>query len=154
MIMLVPLEDPRLARGAWRQPHQGLLRLCRARDRLREIDSRVSLREVAKEAALSPYHFIRIFKATFGQTPHQVRIAARLDRAKHLLGVGEKSVTEVCFQVGFSSLGSFSHLFTRRVGSSPLAFRRRVRSLSKVPGTLPEPFIPGCFSLMGGWPDP
>ena len=129
-----------------------LVRLCRARDMLREIqDPKLSLREVAREAALSPYHFIRVFKAVFGETPHQVRIGARLDRARHLLSVGEQSVTDVCIEVGFSSLGTFSSLFARRVGSPPSVYRQRVRSMVQVPGTIPRQLIPGCLSLMCGW---
>src|ERR1700738_4177276 len=103
-----------------RQANDALVRLCRARDMLREIhDPRLSIREVAREAALSPYHFIRVFKAVFGDTPHQMRIAAQLDRARHLLIIGEQTVTEVCADLGFSSLGTFSHLFARRTGSPP-----------------------------------
>ena len=131
-----------------------LVRLCRARDMLRGIhDPKLSLRDVAREAALSHYHFIRVFKAVFGETPHQVRIAARLDRAKHLLSVGEQSVTDVCIEVGFSSLGTFSYLFARRVGSPPSAYRQRVRSMVQVPGSIPRQLIPGCLSLMCGWPE-
>jgi AraC-like DNA-binding protein len=136
------------------QANDALVRLCRAREMLREIhDPPLPLREVARAAALSPYHFIRLFKAAFGETPHQVRIAARLDRARDLLSLGEQSVTEIAIEVGFSSLGSFSHLFARRVGSSPSAYRRRIRSMVQVPGTIPGQLIPGCLSLMWGWPE-
>jgi AraC-like DNA-binding protein len=121
---------------------------------LREIHGpELRLREVAREAALSPYHFIRVFKAVFGETPHQVRIAARLDRARQLLSVGEQSVTDVCVEVGFSSLGTFSHLFARRVGSPPSEYRRRIRSMVQVPGTIPGQLNPGCLCLMWGWPE-
>ena len=137
-----------------RPANAGLVRLCRAREMLRENhDPKLSLRDVAREAALSPYYFIRVFTAVFGETPHQVRIAARLDRAKHLLTTGDRSVTEVCIEVGFSSIGSFSHLFARRVGSPPSVYRRRVRSMVQVPGTIPAQLIPGCLSLMWGWPE-
>ena len=137
-----------------RQANAALVRLCRARDMLREIkDPKLPLREVAREAALSPYHFIRVFKAVFGETPHQVRIAARLDRAKHLLRVGEQSVTDVCVEVGFSSLGTFSYLFARHVGLPPSVYRRRLRSMVQVPGTIPPQVIPGCLCLMWGWPE-
>jgi AraC-like DNA-binding protein len=136
------------------QANDVLVRLCRARDMLREIDdTKLSLPEIAREAGLSPYHFIRVFKAVFGATPHQVRIAARLDRARLLLSVGGQSVTDICLEVGFSSLGTFSHLFARRVGSSPTVYRQRVRSMVQVPGTIPRQLIPGCLSLMCGWPE-
>jgi len=125
-------------------------RLCRARDMLREVhDRRVTIDEVAREAAMSPFHFIRQFSALFGDTPHQFRIEARLDHAKHLLALGDSSVTDVCMEVGFSSLGSFSDLFARRVGMPPSAYRRRARSMVAIPGTLPKELFPGCLALMG-----
>lgn len=124
--------------------------LCRARDMLRDAnDCRLTIDDVAREAAMSPFHFIRRFSALFGETPHQVRIQARLDRAKHLLALGDDSVTDVCLEVGFVSLGSFSALFTRRVGTPPSAYRRHARSMMTVRGTLPHELIPGCLTLMG-----
>jgi AraC-like DNA-binding protein len=129
-----------------------LVRLCRARDLLQESRGAVRVEQAAKEAALSPYHFIRLFKATFGTTPHQLLIDARLDRAKRLLLAADLSVTQICLEVGFASLGSFSTLFARRVGTPPAAYRRRVQVLIEVPGRLPLSLIPGCYSLMWGWP--
>lgn len=132
-----------------------LIRLARARDMLREVHGRrVSIDEAAKEAALSPYHFIRRFKAVFGQTPHQALIDARLERARYLLIVGDLSVTQICVEVGFSSLGTFSDLFSRRVGVSPSAYRQQIRSMTQVTGTIPRHLIPGCLSLMAYWPQP
>jgi AraC-like DNA-binding protein len=131
--------------------HSMLLRLCRARDRLREAnDLRLGIAEVAKEARLSPYHFIRLFHAVFGQTPHQFRIQARLEHAKSLLAAGGHSVTDVCLEVGFESLGSFSRLFAQRVGAPPSAYRERFRRIVRVPGRLARELYPGCFSLMAG----
>ena len=97
---------------------------------------------------MSPFHFIRQFEAVFGATPHQLRIRSRLDRAKQLLALGEHSVTEVCLEVGFESLGSFSHLFASRIGEPPSVYRRRVRRMVAVPGALPDEVFPGCLSLM------
>lgn len=122
--------------------------LCLARDILRDTDQWLSIREVAKGAAMSPFHFIRQFQAVFGETPHQLRIQARLDRAKHLLALSDYSVTDVCMEVGFSSLGSFSDLFSRRVGLPPSAYRRRVRVLMPGPGVLSPQLTPGCLTLM------
>jgi AraC-like DNA-binding protein len=123
--------------------------LCRARDLLREtVDRRLTIEEIAREAAMSPFHFIRQFQAMFGETPHQFRINARLDKAKQLLALSDYSVTDVCMEVGFSSLGSFSDLFARRVGVAPSIYRRQVRLLMPVPRTLPKELIPGCLSLM------
>ncbi len=128
--------------------------LCRARDILSDLgEDPPSIEAVAREVAISPFHFIRIFEAVFGATPHQFRLRSRLDRAKQLLAAGDHSVTDVCMEVGFSSLGSFSALFTRRVGATPSAYRRRMRSMIQVPGVLPRELIPGCFCLMGVLPE-
>jgi AraC-like DNA-binding protein len=125
-------------------------RLSRAREMLRDVADRpLTIDEVARDAAMSPFHFIRQFSALFGDTPHQFRIEARLDRAKRLLARGDHSVTDVCMEVGFSSLGSFSDLFSRRVGMPPSAYRRRARSMVAMPGALPKELFPGCLALMG-----
>jgi AraC-like DNA-binding protein len=130
-------------------------RLCEARDALCAVDGAgpaPSIREIAAGVRMSPYQLIRRFEALFGETPHQRRIRARVERAKQLLALGRGSVTEVCMEVGFSSLGSFSDLFTRRVGEAPSAYRRRMRVLVSVPGGLPAHIAPGCFSLMAFLP--
>lgn len=118
------------------------VRLCRARDRLRETgDRRRSIEEIAREAAMSPFQFIRRFHSLFGETPHQYRIRARLERAKRLLAASNASVTDVCLDVGFTSLGTFSDLFARRVGIAPSRYRRTVRRAAEAPS--------GCLNLMG-----
>ena len=125
--------------------HEGFRRLCRARARLEQVDDAApSIEELAGELGVSPFHFIRQFEAVFGTTPHQYRIQVRLDRAKHLLALGSHSVTDVCMEVGFSSLGSFSTLFSRRFGESPSTFRRRVGRAD---------LTPGCLCLMRALPD-
>jgi len=118
-------------------------RLCRAR---RYIDERydlpLDLTEISKQACLSRYHFLRSFRDTFETTPHQYLIHRRIEKAKELLRLRGLSVTDVCFEVGFQSLGSFSSLFRRCVGDAPASYRKRQReSLRKVPG---------CFVLMYG----
>lgn len=128
--------------------------LCRARDLLREIDHerRLSIRDIAREVRMSPFHFIRQFSSVFGVTPHQFRIQSRLDQAKLLLAAGHHSVTEVCLEVGFDSLGSFSDLFTRRIGSTPSAYHRGARRLVQIPGGFPQELFPGCLRLMTALP--
>jgi AraC-like DNA-binding protein len=126
--------------------HDTFVRLCRARELLGEVrEQPLSIKDVAREAGMSPFHFIRRFEALFGLTPHQFRMRARLDDAKLLLARGH-SVTEV----GFDSLGSFSDLFARRIGMAPSAYQRRARVLVQAPGALP--LFPGCLSLMGYLP--
>ena len=118
-------------------------RLLQARELLADDDRPIA--EVAREVAISPYHFIRQFAALYGTTPHQFRTAERVARAKQLLATG-RPVTEVCFDVGFESLGSFSALFTKWVGVAPSRYRRSVQVLMR-----PQR-IPGCYGLLGELP--
>jgi AraC-like DNA-binding protein len=115
-------------------------RLVRARDLL-AADDEVSVRDVAKQVRLSAYHFIRVFGGVFGDSPHQFRTRLRIDRAKHLLSRGT-SVTDACVEVGYSSMGSFSALFTRWAGVPPSAYRRSVA----VPCEIAPPL--GCLGLL------
>ena len=130
--------------------HEGFRRLCRARDLLCDLDGPpLSIADLAREVRISPFHFTRQFEAVFGVTPHQYRIDARLDAAKRLLAAGQHSVTHICMEIGFSSVGSFSALFARRMGVSPSEYRRRARSMIAVPGTATTHLFPACLSLMG-----
>ena len=127
-----------------------LRRLCQARDLLRDLDDAPApISAVARASGLTRFHFIRLFKAIFGETPHQYRSRAQIEKAKHLLILSDFSVTDVCMEVGFSSLGSFSALFSRRLGMSPSEFQRRYRPASARERQLPASLIPGCLSLMG-----
>src|SRR5262245_66284579 len=129
-----------------------LSRLCHARDLLRDWeDEPIFVSAVARASGLTPFHFIRLFKAIFGETPHQYRSRAQIEKAKHLLILTDLSVTEVCMEVGFSSLGSFSTLFSRRVGMSPVEFQRQSRPSSAAEERqLPGRLIPGCLSALAG----
>ena len=125
-------------------------RLCVARERLRERDEQVPLARVAREARLSTGELIRRFAALFGETPHQYRLRERLDRAKRLLARSERSVTDVCMDVGFSSVGSFSAWFARRVGRAPSAYRQHAKPLAAEPASSPLSLETGCLSLLAG----
>jgi AraC-like DNA-binding protein len=128
-----------------------MARLCHARELLRQVGADVpTVLEVATGSGMSQYHFIRLFKAVFGETPKQCQMRARLESAKRLLMLTEVSVTDICMEVGFSSLGTFSALFARRVGLAPSAYRDSTRPMVETPGRIPKKLIPGCFSLMCG----
>ncbi len=129
-------------------PATSYRRLVIARELLRERYSEpLPLRELAAAAGLSEFHFLRAYRAAFGETPHQHFTRLRLDHAKRALARGA-AVTEACFDVGYSSVGSFSTLFTRTTGLSPRAWQREVRALVPVPADLPRLYIPGCFLAM------
>jgi AraC-like DNA-binding protein len=123
-------------------------RLVIAREVLRARYSEpLPLRELAAAAGLSEFHFLRAYRAAFGETPHRHFTRLRIDHAKRALARGA-GVTEACFDVGYSSVGSFSTLFTRETGLSPRAWQREVRALVPVPADVPRLYIPGCFIAM------
>ena len=105
----------------------------------------LGLNEIAGEAYFSPYHFLRLFRETFDLTPHQYLIQRRIAQAKHLLADRDFTVTDVCFEVGFESLGSFSSLFHRSVGVSPSQYRRRAFEFVQYSFQSPDILIPSCF---------
>ncbi|OEJ93268.1 helix-turn-helix domain-containing protein [Streptomyces thermolilacinus] len=103
-----------------------LVRLRRARDLMdRDYAEPLDVPALARAAHMSPGHFSRSFRAAFGETPYSYLMTRRIERAKALLRRGDLSVTEVCFAVGCTSLGSFSSRFTELVGESPSAYRAR-----------------------------
>ena len=105
----------------------GELRLLRqARDRMdREYAQPLDVTALARTAAMSPAHFSRRFRAAYSETPYSYLMTRRIERAKALLRNTEMSVTEVCFAVGCSSLGSFSSKFTELIGEPPSSYRAR-----------------------------
>jgi transcriptional regulator GlxA family with amidase domain len=114
--------------------------LLRARDL---ADSRyaepLDLQALARAAHVSPRHFSRSFRQTFGETPHQYLLTRRIERARHLLRTTDMQVAEVCLAVGFNSVGSFTTTFRDRVGVSPTEYRRDNG------GTSEADRIPLCF---------
>ena len=91
----------------------------------REYARPLDVQAMARQALMSPAHFSRQFRAAFGETPYSYLMTRRIERAKTLLRRGDLSVTEVCFEVGCSSLGSFSSRFTELVGETPSAYKAR-----------------------------
>jgi AraC-like DNA-binding protein len=127
-------------------PAASIVRMCRARDLIRErFAEPITLDDCAVEAELSPWHLLRSFRATFGETPKELLTRIRLERARHLLTVTSRSVLEICLDVGFSSLGTFTTLFKRHVGVSPGEYRRLVRPWVTAPGFPPWTYVPSCF---------
>jgi AraC-like DNA-binding protein len=117
--------------------------LRRARDRIdRDYAEPVAIDVLAAEAGYSYPHFIRAFRAAYGETPGAYRTRRRVERACELLRSVNLSVTEICHAVGFSSLGSFSARFSGLMGMSPSAYRAEA---ARRGGPAP---IPGCYALM------
>ena len=123
------------------------LRLARARRLMDECyQMPLDLEQISKEACLSRFHFLRLFRRAFNKTPHQYLIHRRIEKAKELLSSSRLTVTEVCFEVGFESLGSFSSLFHKHVGHPPVAYRaivlERRRDIRRK--------IPACVLMLYG----
>lgn len=124
---------------------EDLVRLRRARDRMdRDYAEPLDVAALAKVALMSSGHFSRSFRAAYGETPYSYLMTRRIERAKSLLRQGELSVTDVCFAVGCTSLGSFSSRFTELVGESPSAYRARSHDEAAV--------IPPCVAKVSTRP--
>lgn len=116
--------------------------LLRARDLIdRDYGEPLDLERLAAAAHVSPRHFSRSFRATFGETPHQYLLSRRIERARHLLRTTDRQVADVCLSVGFTSIGSFTTTFRRHTGTTPTAYRRAH------PGPAPIDRIPHCFAI-------
>ena len=114
-------------------------RLLRARDAMdRTYAQPLDVPTLARIAHVSEAHFIRTFKATFGETPHRYLQRRRVERAMFLLRATDRNVTDVCLEVGFNSLGTFSRTFRDIVGLPPSEYRRRAEG--------PKP-VPTCFAM-------
>ena len=115
-------------------------RLLRARDAMDlSYAQPLDVAALARIACVSEAHFIRTFRATFGETPHRYLQRRRVERSMFLLRESDRSVTDICLDVGYTSLGTFSRRFREIVGQSPLAYRR---SSAPVPGA-----VPTCFTM-------
>ncbi|WP_151082283.1 helix-turn-helix transcriptional regulator [Nocardioides cynanchi] len=109
------------------QRRRDLVLLRRVRDRMdREYAQPLDLEELAAGVHMSSGHLSRQFRAAYGETPYAYLMTRRIERAMALLRRGDLSVTEVCFAVGYQSLGTFSTRFTELVGMSPSTYRREV----------------------------
>jgi AraC-like DNA-binding protein len=113
-------------------------RMLRARDAMdRDYAEPLDIPALARIAHVSEAHFIRTFRATFGETPHRYLQRRRVERSMFLLRETDRSVTEICLDVGFASLGTFSRTFREIVGESPSSYRGRAE----------VGVAPNCFTM-------
>ena len=113
-------------------------RLLRARDAMdRAYAEPLDVRAVATVAHISPAHFSRCFRAVFGETPHRYLQRRRVERSMFLLRETDRSVTDICLDVGFASLGTFSRTFHEIVHETPVEYRLNASPLA----------VPTCFSM-------
>lgn len=122
-------------------------RLNAAREHIADsFHAQLNLSELAQCSYMSPYHFLRVFKDTYGETPHEFLIRLRVEQAKKMLITENYSVSEVCEKVGYTSLGSFSSLFLKQVGMAPTSYRHKLWALSAEPYRFPLQVIPACYA--------
>ena len=127
--------------------HECYRELLQAREMLREFYRHPVLLETAAEHIhLSPWHFQRAFRRAFHETPHAFVTRLRIERAQELLAHTSLSVLDVCLEVGYGSLGSFSTLFKRHVGLTPRQHRKQMRAVVAVDGLRHLTCIPYCFA--------
>jgi AraC-like DNA-binding protein len=125
-------------RGVSRAVEESNRRLLRARDAMdRAYAQPLDIPTLARIAHVSEAHFIRTFRATFGETPHRYLQRRRVERSMFLLRETDRPVSDICLEVGFGSLGTFSRTFRDIMGESPTAYRRRA-----VPWA-----VPTCFAM-------
>ncbi len=110
----------------------------------------LDLQQISRQAHFSRYHFLRVFRKIFNQTPHQYLTRRRIEGAKQLLAATNLSVTEICFEVGFESVGSFCSLFHRHVGLPPNLYRTHIAKRKQAAAQMPELAAPACFLKMFG----
>lgn len=137
--------DAHMVVRAYTQTEPDVLeRLERAREFIDHCyDHPLNLEQISQKACFSQYHFLRLFRTAFKKTPHQYLIERRIERAKELLTADSMRVTDICFEVGFQSLGSFSSLFHKCVGHAPVAYREKARAKEQA-----KRKVPGCFLVM------
>lgn len=128
-------------------------RLCRAKDFLAaNYRERVRLEDAARAACLSPFHFHRLYAMAFRETPHDFLTRLRIDEAKRRLVVSSDSATDICLDLGYESLGTFSWRFRNLVGCSPREYRQRTRRIFAIPFGWYLAAVPCCFLKSFGLP--
>lgn len=112
--------------------------MLRARDAMDfSYSEPLDIPRLARTARISESHFIRTFRATFGETPHRYLQRRRVERAMFLLAQTRREITDICLEVGFASLGTFSRTFREIVGESPSGFRAHAKPIP----------VPNCFAM-------
>jgi transcriptional regulator GlxA family with amidase domain len=134
----MPAQDPALLR-----------RLLRAKDRIDGASHKDwTVQKLAEVSGVSPAHFARSFKQAFGVPPHRYLLTRRIERATALLRDTDLSITDIAFQTGWESLGTFGRIFRDITGESPRAVRKTMRAAAR---GLEQ--VPGCFISAAQRPD-
>ena len=105
----------------------------------------IDLDRLSREACLSRFHFHRLFTRIYRLTPHQYLTRKRIEQARKCLAGNELTITQICNEVGFESIGSFSTLFKKEIGHAPTSYRNQAWQRQQLTLDQPRHFIPHCF---------
>lgn len=111
----------------------------------------IDIKQIAKQACFSKFHFLRLFKNAYGKTPYAYLTAVRIEKAKSLLEENNTSITSICYSLSFESIPSFTKLFKRHVGCTPHEYAKQLELQRKKENETPFDFVPSCFANQFGW---
>lgn len=117
----------------------------------RHFCEKINLDEIAEEASFSRFHFIRLFRQAYGDTPHQYMMSLRMREAERLMENANLKIQDICFQVGFESIGTFTTRFTKIYGMSPRARQKEMVERRRISSEEPLRTVPNCFATRNGW---
>jgi AraC-like DNA-binding protein len=112
---------------------------------------KINLDEIAGEASFSRFHFIRLFRQAYGDTPHQYMISLRMREAEKLMEASHLRIQDICFEIGFESVGTFTTQFTKVYGVSPGTKQKEIQEKKRISSEEPLRTIPNCFATQNGW---
>jgi len=106
---------------------------------------KINIDEIAEEASFSRFHFIRLFRQAYGDTPHQYMMGLRMLEAEKLMADPNLKIQDICFEIGFESVGTFTTLFTKVFGKTPKAKQKEILEKKRISIEEPLRTIPNCF---------
>ncbi|HMJ71344.1 MAG TPA: AraC family transcriptional regulator [Cyclobacteriaceae bacterium] len=112
---------------------------------------KINLDEIAEEASFSRFHFIRLFRVAYGNTPHQYMMSLRMREAEKLMEDAGLRIQDICLEIGFESVGTFTTQFTKIHGMSPRTRQKAILERKRISFKEPLRTIPNCFATQNGW---
>jgi AraC-like DNA-binding protein len=112
---------------------------------------KINLDEIAEEASFSRFHFIRLFRQAYGDTPHQYVMSLRMREAENLMGNPARRIQDICFEIGFESVGTFTTQFTKNYGMTPREKQKEILEKKRVSVEEPLRTVPNCFAFKNSW---
>jgi len=107
---------------------------------------KINIDEIAGEASFSRFHFIRLFRQAYGNTPHQYMMSVRMREAEKLMTDPNVKIQDICFEIGFESVGTFTTQFTKFYGKAPKTHQKDILEKKRLTSEEPLKIIPGCFA--------